>query len=64
MPTPDLSTARWHKSSRSSGGNNANCVEIALLTDRAAIRDSKNPNGSTLLLSDGTWRALLADLRD
>jgi hypothetical protein len=31
MPTYDLSNARWRKSSRSGSGNNADCVEVALL---------------------------------
>ncbi|HEX4703368.1 MAG TPA: DUF397 domain-containing protein [Pseudonocardiaceae bacterium] len=60
MPTPDLSTARWRKSSRSSTGGNSACVEIALLPERAAIRDSKNPNGPTLLLPAVAWQNLLA----
>jgi hypothetical protein len=64
MPTPDLSTARWRKSSRSNAGNNSNCVEIALLTERAAVRDSKNPHGSALLLPDTGWHALLATVKD
>jgi hypothetical protein len=54
----------WRKSSRSGGGTNSDCVEIALSTERAAVRDSKNPNGPKLLLPSSTWRALLADLRD
>lgn len=41
---PDLSTARWRKSSRSSGQNGA-CVELANL---GAVRDSKNPTGPVL----------------
>lgn len=41
---PDLSTACWRKSSRSSGQNGA-CVELANL---GAVRDSKNPTGPML----------------
>jgi hypothetical protein len=59
MPTPDLSTARWRKSSRSNTGNNGACVEITLLPNAAAVRDSKNPNGSALLLPAITWQNLL-----
>jgi hypothetical protein len=62
MPTPDLSTARWRKSNRSSTGGNANCVEIALLAERTAIRDSKNPNTALLLPAVG-WHNLLTDIR-
>jgi hypothetical protein len=39
METPDLSTARWRKSTRS-GGNNGACIELA--RDNA-IRDTKDP---------------------
>ena len=44
MHTPDLSAARWRKSSRSAGNNGA-CVELANL---GAVRDSKNPTGPAL----------------
>jgi hypothetical protein len=64
MPTPDLSTARWRKSSRSNTGGNGNCVEIALLAERTAIRDSKNPNAATLLLPATAWQHLLTDIRN
>jgi hypothetical protein len=46
MPIPDLSTARWRKSSRSSGQNGA-CVELA---STGAVRDSKNVAGPALLV--------------
>lgn len=46
METPDLSTARWRKSTYS-GGNNGACIELANI---GAIRDSKNPTGATLLV--------------
>jgi len=48
----------WRKSSRSSNGGNANCVEISLTGITAAVRDSKNPAGPTISLSD--WSAFLA----
>ena len=41
---PDLSTARWRKSSRS-GGEGGACVELANV---GAVRDSKNPAGPAL----------------
>jgi hypothetical protein len=44
MKSPDLSAARWRKSSRS-GGNNGACVELANI---GAVRDSKNPTGPAL----------------
>jgi hypothetical protein len=59
MPTYDLSDARWRKSSRSNDGGNADCVEVAVDRERAAIRDSKNP-GHALVLPISALRALLA----
>jgi hypothetical protein len=47
----------WRKSSRSSGGGNAQCVEVALAGGAAAVRDSKNPAGPTVALPD--WSAFL-----
>jgi hypothetical protein len=46
----------WIKSSHS-GGSGGNCVEIAILPDGdRAIRDSKNPDGPVLRLSDQEWQ--------
>ena len=43
MPTPDLATAAWVKSSFS--GNNGVCVEAAALDDgRIAVRNSNHPS--------------------
>lgn len=47
--------ATWKKASRSSGGS-SNCVEVANLGDKLAVRDSKNPDGGLLVL-DGQARA-------
>ncbi|WP_408629956.1 DUF397 domain-containing protein [Amycolatopsis aidingensis] len=41
MPA-DLTDAIWHTSSYSNGGGNE-CVEVAMLEDGAAVRDSKCP---------------------
>ncbi|MFI9630068.1 DUF397 domain-containing protein [Streptomyces sp. NPDC052042] len=52
-----LDNAEWRKSSYSSGGTN--CVEVAVLDGGAiAVRDSKRPNGPSLILSAaqyGVW---------
>lgn len=48
----------WRKSSYS-GSENADCVEIALLDDEMATRDSKNPTGPALVFSQDAWTAFV-----
>jgi hypothetical protein len=57
----DLTGVEWRKSSYSGGGND--CVEVALIGDGIAVRDSKNPQGGVLRLSGQEWDALLAAAR-
>ena len=57
----DLSTARWRKSSRS--GLNG-CVEVAVVGDRVAVRDSKDPGGPVLLFTAHEWGSFLGAVRD
>lgn len=51
------STLRWRKSSRSS--NIADCVEVALIAPRVAVRDSKNSTGPILTLPGRSFTNLL-----
>ncbi|WP_158850539.1 DUF397 domain-containing protein [Saccharothrix deserti] len=52
----------WRKSSRSNGGGNGNCVEVALAGRSARVRDSKNPGGATVALPD--WAGFLAAVKN
>ena len=53
----------WHKSTRSSGGDN--CVEVAVAADGAVgMRDSKDRSGPVLEFSLDGWAAFLAGVRD
>lgn len=58
MPTPDLTTARWFTSSRST--NNGDCVECAVLPDAVAVRDSKDRTGPTLIFTANQWTTFVA----
>ena len=62
MPAPDLSTAQWQKSSRSS--DVANCVEVTINGRAVAVRDSKNPAGGVLAIPPHAWTAFTTALRD
>jgi hypothetical protein len=51
----------WQRSTRCD--SNA-CVEVALRGEEVAMRDSKDPNGGTLLISRDTWKTFIAWLAD
>jgi len=59
----DLSRARWLKSSRS-GPACDNCVEVAFMDDAIAVRDSKNPDGPTLIFTTAEWDAFVGGAKD
>ncbi|GGX19583.1 DUF397 domain-containing protein [Streptomyces chartreusis] len=61
--TPDLSTAAWRKSSYSEGGAN-DCLEVS--DDHPGIvpvRDSKRPDGGSLIFSASSWSAFTAGVK-
>ncbi len=58
MAAMDLTRAAWHKSSRSSG--NGNCVEVAILDDSVAVRDTKDRSGPVLVFTPAEWSAFVA----
>ncbi|WP_432125867.1 DUF397 domain-containing protein [Streptomyces sp. bgisy082] len=60
---PDLTGARWRKSSYS-GTNGGDCVEIADgLPGAVPVRDSKNPAGPALVMGAEAWQAFVEGLR-
>jgi hypothetical protein len=61
---PDLTVARWRKSSYSDGGG-GDCVEAVVdVPGRVPVRDSKAPEGAALLFPSAAWSAFLAALKD
>jgi hypothetical protein len=62
VSAPDLTRAAWLKSSRSSGGG-SNCIEVAQLPSRIAIRDSKDPLGATLIIAPTAFRELTSGIK-
>jgi hypothetical protein len=62
MATMDLTRAAWHKSTRSSG--NGNCVEVAVVDDSVAVRDTKNREGGMLVFSAAEWSAFLSGAKN
>ncbi|BDD73811.1 DUF397 domain-containing protein [Streptomyces violaceoruber] len=56
-------TRKWHSSSYS-GGDGADCVEIATGHPAAVpVRDSKNPYGPELSFRADAWTAFVESLR-
>lgn len=53
----------WIKSSHS-GPTGGNCVEVALLADGVAMRNSRDPDGPALLFTWAEWNAFLGGARD
>ncbi len=64
MRSSDLACAAWCKSSRSNcGSEQTDCVEVAELSGRVAMRDSKDPAGPVLAFTRAEWRAFLGGVR-
>jgi hypothetical protein len=62
MTEVDLSRAVWEKSSYSS--QSGNCVEVARnLPGLVAVRDSKAPDGASLVVSQETWQVFIRSVR-
>lgn len=61
--TPELSTARWRRSSYSNA-NGGDCVEITQdLPGVVPVRDSKNPRGPVIVVPAAAWDAFVGSLK-
>jgi hypothetical protein len=61
MSAQDFSRVVWRKSTRSSG--NGQCVEVAKVADKIAVRDSKDPAGPALLFTELEWSAFVGGVK-
>jgi hypothetical protein len=58
----DLSKAVWRKASRSTVQNDS-CVEVAEGANVVALRDSKDPSGPMLIISNSDFRHFMSVLK-
>ncbi|MET9365781.1 DUF397 domain-containing protein [Streptomyces sp. NPDC006632] len=58
---PDLSNARWRKASLSESAQG--CVEVAVLANQIAVRDSKDVSKPAHVYPASTWAVFLDHLR-
>lgn len=58
----DLHSAVWVKASRSTA-TGEQCVEVAGLGKRVAIRDSKDPSGGVIVLPADQWQRFRSRVR-
>ncbi|MDJ1135024.1 DUF397 domain-containing protein [Streptomyces iconiensis] len=62
-PRPNLTAARWRKSSYSSAQGNE-CVEVADgIPGLVPVRDSKTPHSPALLLPAASWSAFVHSVK-
>ncbi|MEV4746328.1 DUF397 domain-containing protein [Streptosporangium sp. NPDC049248] len=59
---PDLSGARWRKSTLS--GDGPSCVEMAFVGNDVAVRDTKNRDGGTLIFPRNQWTTFINGIKN
>lgn len=64
MTRSDPSLTVWRKSSHSTGDEDSDCVEVALVNGRPALRDSKDPDGPILSFTATEWTAFLTTIKN
>ncbi|NEC64434.1 DUF397 domain-containing protein [Streptomyces sp. SID9727] len=61
--SPELSSARWRRSSYSNS-NGGECVEISDdFPGLVPVRDSKNPQGPALVVHTAAWNGFVSSLK-
>ncbi|RFS87218.1 DUF397 domain-containing protein [Actinomadura spongiicola] len=59
----DLSKAVWRKASRSTS-NGGDCIEVASVPRTIAIRDSKDPEGPSIIINHNDFRHLIKTIKN
>jgi hypothetical protein len=54
-------TSQWRTSSRSTGGNE--CVEVTQTRESCLVRDSRQPDGTRLIVSRQAWTGFTSRLK-
>ncbi|MFH8453191.1 DUF397 domain-containing protein [Streptomyces fungicidicus] len=63
--TPDMSPARWRKSSYSGNQQGDACVEVCdNFPSAVPVRDSKNTTGPILMLDAMAWQPFIDSVKD
>ncbi|MEU8921855.1 DUF397 domain-containing protein [Kitasatospora sp. NPDC048545] len=65
MMRNELDTASWRKSSYS-GPDGGDCIEVApgFLPGAVPVRDSKDPDGPSLIFPTAAWSSFITAIRD
>ena len=61
---PDLTHAVWHSSTESATAASDSAVEVAMLEDGVALRDSRRPDGDVLFFTPAEWDAFVGGAKD
>ena len=60
---PDLTNAVWRRSVRDAADTTA-CVEVAILDNGFAVRNSIDPDGPVLFFTPAEWDAFVGGAKD
>lgn len=62
MTNPNLTDVVWRKSTHSDANGGA-CIEVADLSGRVAVRDSKDRNGPVLSFTAPDWQRFINSVK-
>ncbi|MWA05577.1 DUF397 domain-containing protein [Actinomadura sp. LD22] len=59
-----MTSPAWRKSSYSTEGTSAQCVEVAALSNAVGLRDSRQPDSGHLTLAPEQFAALVRQIKN